>query len=229
MEPTLLDDLDGQVALVSGANRGIGAAIADGLAELGAMVYAGTRDRDAIEAHRPVTLDVTNDAQVAAAIDRIEDEAGRLDVLVNNAGVLDDEGSLDTTPMATVDDVLAVNLRGAIALTRAALPLLTQRKGSRVVTLSSRMAQLATGMGTGSPAYRISKAGLNGCTVYLDAEYGPGLIANAVCPGWVRTDMGGTGAPRSVEQGADTPIWCARFAPGSPGGGFYRDRERIAW
>lgn len=230
-EVTLHDDLDGQVALVTGANRGIGAVIAADLAALGATVYAGARDPDAVTAadQRPVALDVTDDDGMVAAIDRIADEAGRLDVLVNNAAVTDGGDPLDEQDPAAIDRTLRTNLHGPVHLTRHALGLLLDREGGRVVNVSSGMGAL-DGMGGGSPAYRVSKTGLNGLTTYLHGEYRrDGLIPNSVCPGWVRTDMGGSRAPRSPEQGADTPVWLARFAPGSPGGLFWRDRTAIDW
>ena len=238
MEPTLLPSLDGQVALVTGANRGIGARVAANLVDHGATVYAGTRDVGAVEAGdglRPVELDVTDDGAIDAAVSRVEDEAGRLDVLVNNAGVVPGppgqtllEASIDG-----LDRAIAVNLRGPVVLTRRALPMLLDRDGGRVVNVSSGMGALGEGMSGGSPGYRISKAGLNALTVYLHGEYGSGqeggLIANAVCPGWVRTELGGPNASRSVEEGAGTPTWLCRFAPGSPGGRFWRDRAVIEW
>jgi NAD(P)-dependent dehydrogenase (short-subunit alcohol dehydrogenase family) len=237
MDPTLLESLSGQVALVTGANRGIGAEVAAGLADLGATVYAGTRDVEAVDPSGglvPVHLDVTDDAGVEAAVDRIDDEAGRLDVLVNNAGIASGHrGTLLDEPVEEIDEVLAVNLRGPIVLTKRTLPLLLDRDGSRVVNASSGMGALGEGMSGGVPSYRISKAGLNAFSVYLHGEFGssdgPGLIANSVCPGWVRTRLGGSGARRSVEEGADTPIWLSRFAPGAPGGHFWRDRAVIDW
>jgi NAD(P)-dependent dehydrogenase (short-subunit alcohol dehydrogenase family) len=111
-----------------------------------------------------------------------------------------------------------------------ALPHLLARPGGRIVNVSSGMGALHGGMGTGSAAYRISKTGLNGLTAYLEGEYGPrGLIANSVCPGWVRTDMGGRGAPRGLDEGVDTIVWLTRFKPGSPSGLFWRDHEVIPW
>jgi NAD(P)-dependent dehydrogenase (short-subunit alcohol dehydrogenase family) len=227
------DSLDGQVALVTGANRGIGEAIATRLADLGATVYAGARDPDDVTApdRRAVELDVTDESGIAAATDRVADEAGRLDVLVNNAGVFPESGPLHGTPTEDLDRTLAVNLRGPTLVAKHALPLLLEREGGRVVNLSSNLGQFTTGeMGGDYPPYRVSKVGLGGLTAYLHAEYrSAGLIANAASPGWVRTDMGGPNANRSPAEGADTPVWLSRFRPGSPGGRFWRDRERIEW
>jgi hypothetical protein len=232
-DPDVYESLDGQIALVTGATRGIGAEIAAQLTGLGATVYAGARDTDDITAvdQRSIRLDVTVDTQVAAAIERIADEAGRLDVLVNNAGVFDRSGSLSEMPMDVFDRSLAVNLRGPTLVTKHALSLLLDRDGGRVVNLSSGLGQFTDGeMAGGYPAYRISKVGVGGLTAYLHAEFATeGLIANAVCPGWVRTDMGGPNAERSPEKGAETPVWLSRFEPGSPGGRFWRDREPIGW
>jgi len=229
LKPDLTDD----VALVTGATRGIGAEIAAELTDLGATVYAGARDPDDVAAadQHAVRLDVTEDDEVRDAVDRIERERGTLDVLVNNAGVFPRSGPLHEMDLADFDRTTAVNLRGPVAVTKHALPLLTDGTGGRVVTLSSGLGQFTEGrMDGGYPAYRLSKVGVGGLTAYLDGEYGgQGLIANAVSPGWVRTDMGGDGAPRTPSKGAETPVWLARFAPGSPAGHLWKDRERIPW
>ena len=228
----LYDSLDGQVALVTGANRGIGAETARRLADLGATVYAGSRSgaNETPEGTRRVLLDVTQEGDIEAVVDGVYEEAGRLDVLVNNAGVGEFGDDLVAEPVSRIDRTLAVNLRGPMVLCKHAVPLLLQGDGGRVVNVSSGMGALGEGMSGGSPSYRISKTGSNGLTVYLHGEYGSrGLIANSVCPGWVRTGMGGEGANRSVEEGAATPVWLARFAPGSPGGAFWRKKERTDW
>ncbi|KOX97228.1 MULTISPECIES: SDR family NAD(P)-dependent oxidoreductase [Halorubrum] len=234
--PTDVDlkaDLTDDVALVTGATRGIGAEIAAELADLGATVYAGARDPDDVTAadQRAVRLDVTDDDELSAAVDRIEREAGSLDVLVNNAGVFARSGPLHEMDVSDFDRTTAVNLRGPVVLTKHALPLLLEGTGGRVVSLSSELGQFTEGqMGGGYPAYRLSKVGVGGLTAYLDGEYGDrGLIANAVSPGWVRTDMGGDEAPRTPSKGAETPVWLARFAPGSPAGHLWKDRERVPW
>jgi NAD(P)-dependent dehydrogenase (short-subunit alcohol dehydrogenase family) len=234
-EPTLYDDLDGQVALVTGANRGIGREIAARLDDLGATVYAGTRSRDheLPDAWRHVLLDVTQEGDVEHAAEGIEQEVGRLDVLVNNAGVLHRGDDLIDEPTPEIDRTLATNLRGPMLLCKHLLPLLLAAEAPRVVNVSSGLGQLSAPNSGGTPAYRVSKAGLNGLTTYLHGEYGDrGLLANSVSPGWVATDMGtqdGRDPPRSVEKGAETPVWCARFAPGSPSGFFWKDRAVREW
>jgi len=226
----LHDSLDGQVALVTGADRGIGAEIARRLVDLDATVYAGSRSRgnETPAGTERVLLDVTQEGDVEAVVDGIHEEAGRLDVLVNNAGVGEFGGDIVAEPTRRIDRTLAVNLRGPVVLCKHVVPLLLQREGGRVV--NPRTGALGEGMSGGSPSYRVSKTGLNGLTAYLHGEYGDrGLVANSACPGWVRTRMGGEEAARSVEAGVETPVWLARFTPGSPGGAFWRDRERIDW
>lgn len=231
--PDVYDSLDGQVALVTGATRGIGAEIAAELAALDATVYAGARDTDDVTAddQLPVELDVTEADAVAAAIDRIEAETGRLDVLVNNAGVFERTGSIEALSMDAFDRTMAVNLRGPVLVTKHALALLLDGEGARIVNVSSDLGQFTGGEMSGSyPAYRLSKVGLGGLTAYLHGEYGDeGVLANAASPGWVRTDMGGESANRSPAEGADTPVWLARFRPGSPAGRFWKDRAVVEW
>jgi NAD(P)-dependent dehydrogenase (short-subunit alcohol dehydrogenase family) len=230
MDVALYDTLDGQVALVTGATRGIGKRVADGLVEHGATVYAGARDTDDItsEDRRTVELDVTVDAQRRAAVDRIDAEAGRLDILVNNAGIMDSRETLAEMPAEVIDRTLTTNLRGPVHLTKQALDLLLARPGGRVVNVSSGLGKLTQSQSGGMPAYRISKTGLNGLTKYLDGEY-DALLANSVCPGYVQTDMTEGSAPRTPEKGAETPVWLARFRPEGPSGEFWRDRSPKAW
>jgi NAD(P)-dependent dehydrogenase (short-subunit alcohol dehydrogenase family) len=231
MEIETYSSLGGQVALVTGANRGIGERVAARLADLGATVYAGKRADETVAAGlRPLELDVTDEDDIVDAVDRIDDEKGRIDVLVNNAGVMDNRVALEDMGTAQIDRTMAVNLRGPMLLAKYTLPLLLLRDGSRIVNVSSGLSSLTGEMGRGMPAYRVSKSGLNALTAYLDAEYGDqGIIANAVCPGWARTEMGGPDAERSAGEAAETPVWLARFKPGSPGGEFWRDKQAIEW
>lgn len=230
-EPDLYDDLSGQAALVTGANRGIGAEIASNLAELGATVYAGVRSvtYDLPDEFERVVLDVSQEGDVQEALNRIGETEDGLDVLVNNAGVGHFGAPLHEERTAHIDHTISVNLRGPMLLAKYAIPPLLNAETPRIVNVSSGMGALGEAQSGGSPAYRVSKTGLNGLTAYLHGEYGAdGLIANSACPGWVHTDMGGEEAPRTPERGAETPTWLARFRDG-PGGRFWRDREVIDW
>jgi len=230
MEPDLYDSLEGQVALVTGANRGIGREIARVLVDLDATVFAGVRDdsKGVPDGATAVELDVTDEGTLERAVDEVVSSAGGLDVLVNNAGVGGTGAAMADADLAAVDEVLDVNVRGPMALTKYALPHLLESEAGRVVNLSSGVGILSDSIEEGMPAYRVSKAGLNALTVSLDRTYGDdGLIANSADPGWVATEMGGAEAPREPEEGAETPVWLARFGPGSPSGLFWKDREAI--
>lgn len=225
----LYDSLDGQVALVTGATRGIGAEIARRLPDLGAIVYGGARNLEDVDHPdlRPIRLDVTEQAEMADAIDRIDHEAGRLDILVNNAGVHGPSGRLESIDADAAEHTLTVNLHGPMLLSRLALPLLTERPGGRIVNVSSGSGRFSDGIDDGHLPYGVSKAGLNAFANSLAAQY-PELFVNAVDPGWVRTDMGGSNAPGSVEDGADTSVWLARMRDG-PSGRLWYDREVVEW
>jgi NAD(P)-dependent dehydrogenase (short-subunit alcohol dehydrogenase family) len=228
-----------RVALVSGGNRGIGREVAKELAELGYRVVIGSRDLakgektadelgDRVVACR---LDVTDEESIRSCIASIAEEFGRLDVLVNNAGIIG--GGWGTSAvdvdLGDVRTTLDTNLFGAWRLAQAALPLMRKNGYGRIVNLSSGMGQLSD-MGGHSPAYRVSKTGLNALTRILAAELASeNILVNSCCPGWVRTDMGGRSAPRSLEEGADTPVWLATLPDDGPRGGFFRNREAIPW
>jgi NAD(P)-dependent dehydrogenase (short-subunit alcohol dehydrogenase family) len=220
-----------RVALVTGANRGIGRAVAAGLAARGYRTVLTARDEDAAREAawamdgdvEPWRLDVTDPAsiaQVAAGLDR-------LDVLVNNAGVLYDTWqSPSTADLDVVREALDVNLLGAWRTVQALLPLMGS--GARIVNVSSGAGSL-TGMGAGTPAYGVSKAALNALTIKLAGELRDRrILVNAVCPGWVATDMGGTGG-RPVEQGAASVLWAVDLPEDGPTGGFFRDGRPVAW
>lgn len=213
------------VALVSGANRGIGAEVACQLAEdHGFFVYRGARTPQGDE----VPLDVTVPESVDALAVRIGEEQGRLDSLVNNAGIYGGSYN-DTVEHSDVDEikeVLETNLFGAWRLTQAMLPLLRAAEHPRVVNVSSGAGQLVE-MDGGQHPYRLSKTGMNVLTRTLAAD--GEVLVNSMCPGWVRTDMGGANAPRSVAEGAETAVWLATLPDEGPSGGFYRDREPIPW
>jgi NAD(P)-dependent dehydrogenase (short-subunit alcohol dehydrogenase family) len=219
------------VALVSGTSRGIGAEIARQLAaDHGFLVLAGARNPGDVEAGEglvPVALDVTDQAGVDAARERVEADPGRLDVLVNNAGVYGEPIGVVDYDLEDAHRVLEVNLFGPWRLIQAFMPLLRGSEDPRIVNLSSGAGQLSD-MNGGRAAYRVSKTGLNALTRALAADESGRIRVNTMCPGWVRTDMGGRGAPRSVADGADTAVWLATD-PGVGSGGFYRDRRPIPW
>jgi len=232
-----------RVALVTGANRGIGLEIARRLARQGLQVVVGSRDpksgeqaaaalsEDGSVVAQP--LDVTDAASVERAVAAIDTRFGRLDALVNNAGILIDEGKrASTIPIEDVRRTLDANLLGAWRMSQAVIPSMRQQRYGRIVNVSSGMGTLAelAASGGGWPAYRLSKAALNALTLLLAAEVsGDNILVNATSPGWVRTRMGGSGAPRSVEQGADTPVWLATLPDGGPSGGSFEDRQPIDW
>lgn len=222
------------IALVTGANRGIGFEIARQLGAKGFTILLGARDAETGQAAADrlgatwVPLDVAERESVAEAAAWVRSEHGHLEVLVNNAGLLLDEGAgvLDLDEAALLG-TLQVNLLGAWRVAAAFAPLL--RKGGRIINVSSGAGQLSH-MGTWAPAYSVSKAALNAHTLQLaQALAGRGIAVNAMCPGWVRTDMGGPSAPRSVEEGADTALWLATEAPPEITGKFFRNRKEIPW
>src|SRR4051794_29251602 len=221
-------------ALVTGSNRGIGREVARQLiADHGFEVIVTARSADDARAAaadlgpsaRGEALDVSDDASVRALRERVDG----LDVLVNNAGVvLDGYGTtLREADVETMRRTLEINTFGALRMIAAFGDLLEASGHGRIVNVSSGMGGL-TEMGSGAPGYRLSKAGLNVLTRIASNEL-PGVLVNSACPGWVRTDMGTESATRSVEEGADTPVWLATLPDDGPSGGFFRDRAPIDW
>lgn len=230
-----------RVAVVTGANKGIGFEICRQLARKETQVVLTARDEQkgkrACQQLTAENLRVTFhqlDVTVPESIDRlqgfIENAFGRLDILVNNAGISIDNGmtGLDVDP-TTVRQTLETNLVSPLRLSQAFIPLMQKNKYGRIVNVSSRMGALSEMQG-GYAAYRISKAGLNAVTRILSAEtQNMNILVNSMHPGWVRTDMGGAQAPRTVEEGADTAVWLATLPADGPTGKFFQDREEIAW
>lgn len=231
------------VTVVTGASRGLGLAAARRLAAVeGHRVVATARQPANLDALRselqlaghPIEcrqLDVTDDASVAALRDWLGERFGRVDVLINNAGIGIDHysTSLLELPLEVLRSTLETNLFGALRVTQALVPLMRASRAGRIVNLSSGLGQLSE-MGVGVPAYRISKVALNAVTHILAAELaGSRIKVNSVCPGWCRTDMGGPKAPRSPEEGIDSVIWLATLPDDGPSGGFFRDRTPIPW
>jgi NAD(P)-dependent dehydrogenase (short-subunit alcohol dehydrogenase family) len=229
------------IAVVTGANRGIGFEIVRQLADRGVTVVLTARRPDAgaaaaaqlagtalrVDFH---PLSVTDEASIRVLRDHLASQFGRLDVLVNNAGILTDTeaGGLDVS-LVTVRETLETNTLAPLQMVQMLLPLLKKSHAGRIVNMSSGMGALSE-MEGGYAAYRISKAALNAVTGILAAELAAhGIAVNSMCPGWVRTDMGGAHAERNVSQGAETAVWLALDAPQDLTGKFVRDRKMIPW
>jgi NAD(P)-dependent dehydrogenase (short-subunit alcohol dehydrogenase family) len=231
-----------RIAVVTGAGRGIGLEICRQLARLKINVVLTARDPDrgnkAAEALQRQglnvifhALDVTDPEQIHALADEMARTHGRCDILVNNAGIMIDKRGTGVLELQveTLRKTLETNFYAPLQISQALVPLMRQHRYGRIVNLSSGLGQLE-GMGDGTPAYRASKAALNALTLMLAAATkGSGILVNSMCPGWVRTDMGGPSATRSVEKGAETAVWLATLPDDGPTGGFFRDRKAIAW
>lgn len=230
-----------RVALVTGSNRGLGFEIARRLARRGLETMVTGRDPGQAEAAAAAlraeglavtarVLDVAEDESVSRLALSLAAEPGRLDVLVNNAGTIG--GSSQPAWAIDLDDlhrVFETNFFGAWRMAKAAIPLMRRNRYGRIVNVSSGMGSLTEPYG-GWPAYSASKTALNSLTRALAAELeGENILVNSACPGWVRTSMGGAGAPLSPEEGADTPVWLATLEDGGPRGGFFRNRRPAAW
>ena len=230
---------DRPVALISGGNRGLGLETGRQLAAQGYHVLLGSRDLAAGRAMakeidgsvEAVELDVTSDA-ATARLRGVVEERGRLDALVNNAGITGRASygtSILELDLADLAHVIDVNVAGAVRVASAVVPLMRAHGKGCIVNVSSGMGQLSD-MGKGAPAYRLSKTALNAFTRVLSQELGGTLIkVNAVCPGWVRTDLGGPNASLAVEDGARGIVWAATLPADGPTGGFFRHGKAIAW
>jgi NAD(P)-dependent dehydrogenase (short-subunit alcohol dehydrogenase family) len=239
-----MSDQDGAgVALVTGANRGIGREVSRQLAERGYDVLLSARDGEKAEvaarelaqgtgaAVRALTLDVADAASIESAAERLRGDPGRLDVLVNNAGVGTDWGVSGTAPdFDAIAGALNTNFFGAYRLAVALLDLLRASEHPRIVNVSSGMGGVAE-MGGWSPGYRVSKAAMNAMTRILATELkDEGVLVNSACPGFVNTDMGGQfGAKKPVEDGAAGVVWLATLPDDGPTGGFFRDAKPIVF
>jgi NAD(P)-dependent dehydrogenase (short-subunit alcohol dehydrogenase family) len=228
-----------KTALVTGANKGIGFEVTRELARMGFRVFLGARNVEAGRAaaeklgdESEVTfleIDISNADSIRRAAEELGRQTERLDVLVNNAGVLldEDKDALTITP-EIFEETLRTNTLGPWLVTQAFAPLLKKSSEPRVVNVSSGGGQLEDGAEGWAPAYCVSKTALNGVTVQLAAAL-PKCAVNSVCPGWVRTDMGGENATRSVAEGAATIVWLATDAPHDLTGKFVKDRKVIPW
>ena len=231
-----------RVAVVTGGNRGIGFEICRQLARKGINVVLTARDeRHGARAAKTLqgeglnvifhALDVTDGAKIHRLAAHMQGTHGRCDVLVNNAGILLHSGgtSVLKEDLDTVRRTMGANVYGPMLMMQALVPLMKKNGYGRIVNLSSGLGQLED-MGDGYPAYRLSKVCINALTrMFASATQGSGVLVNSACPGWVRTDMGGANATRSVEKGAETAVWLATLPDDGPTGKFFRDKREIAW
>ena len=224
---------ENRVAVVTGANRGIGREVCRQLAARGWTAVLGARDlaKGRASATEPgmvaCELDVDSDDGVRAAAAWVQREYGRCDALVNNAAIAYDTWArASSADLAAVHAAMETNLFGAWRTTLAFLPLLRRAPHPRIVNVSSAAGSLAS-MGGGTPAYQVSKAALNALTRTLAGEL-RGMRVNAVCPGWVATDMGGPGG-RPVAEGAGSVLWAVLLPDDGPTGGFFRDGRQVPW
>ncbi len=230
-----------KTAIVTGANRGIGLEIARQLVKEGIRVVMGSRDP--VKGERACAslkagelavvhpLEVNDTRSVRRFVEFVEREFGAPAILVNNAGTYPEESDAQvvSTKTSLWRETFETNLFGAVRMCREVVPLMQRVAYGRIVNMSSGLGQLSK-MGGGSAAYRASKAALNALTATLAAEVkGQGILVNSMSPGWVRTDMGGPDAPRSVAEGADTAVWLATLPSSGPTGQFFRDRKPIPW
>jgi NAD(P)-dependent dehydrogenase (short-subunit alcohol dehydrogenase family) len=235
-----------QLALVTGSNRGVGLEIVKQLAMKQITVILTSRNsvngeaavrklaKDGIKRVVHMALDVSNQASVNRILDKVEKTFGRLDILVNNAAILIDKDNVTASnaDLETVKTTLETNLIGAWRMCKAFIPLMKRNGYGRIVNVSSGAGEFEYLASSGGywPAYSVSKTSLNALTAMLASELrGTNILVNAVCPGWVRTDMGGPDATRSVEEGAVTPVWLATLPDGGPTGYNYYDKKQSRW
>jgi NAD(P)-dependent dehydrogenase (short-subunit alcohol dehydrogenase family) len=228
-----------KIALVTGANKGIGFEVCRQLAEKGFSVILTARDE--LRGKKATAklasgktevifrqMDVTDETSIKTAVKFVDHTFGRLDVLVNCAGIIVNSADSTKAKLNEVKETFETNFFGMFAVSQAFIPLLKKSEDARIINFSSGMGSLNDPGGTHF-AYRTSKTAVNGLTAVMSVDLTPHRIkVNCLCPGWVRTDMGGKGAPRSVAEGADTAVWLAT-AENIPTGKIFRDREQIEW
>jgi NAD(P)-dependent dehydrogenase (short-subunit alcohol dehydrogenase family) len=250
-----MSDAAKKVALITGANKGIGLETAKQLGQLGVTIVLGSRslangEKAAVELRRlgvdarPIQLDVVSDADRVAAAKYIESEFGHLDILINNAGVMLDardgawaKNATSTTSAKVLHDTFETNFFAVVALTQTLLPLLRKSPAARIVNLSSILGSQSLHATPGSPiydaktfAYDASKAALNSFTIHLAHELqGTNIKVNSAHPGWVKTDMGGEGAMMEIVDGAKTSVELATLPEDGPTGGFFHLGESLPW
>jgi NAD(P)-dependent dehydrogenase (short-subunit alcohol dehydrogenase family) len=230
-----------RTAVVTGANRGIGFETCRQLSQQGIITVLTSRDGSKGQAALDTLqkeggelvshqLDITDLESIHRLGAFIAEEYGRCDILVNNAGVFHDRGkSIFEVPIQILQETLEINSFGALNMCRTFLPLMEKNDYGRIINVSSGMGMISTLTGYSS-AYRLSKVLLNAMTrIMADEVKEKNIKINTMDPGWVRSDMGGPSAPRSLTQGADTIVWLANLPADGPSGGFFGDRQPIPW
>lgn len=242
--------MSNKIALITGGNKGIGLATATQLGKQGVTVLIGSRDAargqtvaadlrsQAIDAHA-VELDVADDRSIARAVDHVERTHGRLDILINNAGIMKDafDKPPSAQPLATWRETFNTNVFGVVAVTNAFLPLLRKSPAGRIVNVSSILGSMAANVDPAStfynfkiPAYNISKAALNAWTIHLAYELrDTNIKVNSAHPGFVKTDLHGVDAPMSPSQGAETSVNLALLPANGPTGAFFHGPDHLPW
>jgi NAD(P)-dependent dehydrogenase (short-subunit alcohol dehydrogenase family) len=240
-----------KIALITGANKGIGLETARQLGKQDITVLVGARDikkgkaaaeelsKDGIDAH-PIAIDVSDPESVKKAAAQVEQDFGRLDILINNAGIMTDDQNrkVSEQSLATWRETFETNFFGLITTTNAFLPLLRKSEAGRIVNLSSILGSITFHSTPGSPvyesknyaSYNVSKSAVNAYTVQLAYELKDTKIkVNAAHPGWVKTDMGGEGAMMEIEDGAKTSVALAIIGPAGPNGAYLHMGEALPW
>jgi len=232
---------DSKVALVTGGNRGIGYEMVKQLALKGFKVILASRHpemgREAAQKLKEsnldvsfVEMDVANQESIRQAALTVNEQFGRLDVLINNAGVyLDENKKLMTMDPSILDETMATNFFGAYRVIRSFIPIMEKQGYGRIINVSSEYGAMSEMSYQGAGAYKLSKLALNGLTRLVAAEINGDIKINAADPGWVSSDMGGPSAPRTPKQAAESILWLAAIGPDGPNGGFFKDGKQIDW
>lgn len=225
--------------LVTGSSKGIGYAMVKSLAAQGHQtILTGRTAEQVVTAQRELSqegvktdiyvLDILNEAQIKSAVEYVDKHYGKLDVLINNAGIFPNAGNSEFANLDVIRETIETNTLAPYRMIQAFLPLLKKSHDARIVNVSSKMASLSS-MNGGAPGYRLSKTALNAVTKIFAHDLAPyGISVNSICPGFVKTQMGGPTATREPEEGADTACWLATCEK-SPTGKFFHDRKEIAW
>lgn len=230
-----------KIALVTGGNRGIGYEFVKQLGEAGFIVILTSRNAEAghkaVKALKEsnltvsfVEMDIENPVSIGQAMNLVRDQHGKLDVLINNAGIyLDENEELVKMDPSILEKTLKTNFLGAYHVIRTFLPLMEQQGYGRIINVSSEYGAMSEMASPGVGAYKLSKLMLNGLTQLVAAETNPNIKINAVDPGWVSSDMGGPSAPRTPKQAAESILWLATIGPEGPSGGFFKDGKQLNW